>query len=130
MLFAAALTLAAILGKQACGLAVVEKGLDRLSVGLGMVPRGEVGLIFAGQGKSAVAGRRARDLRLHVQRGILSLADRLPEKARGAMEDFALHSALAEIWAVVAEANRYFASQEPWVSRASRIQPHGDRARM
>src|SRR3954462_10557070 len=52
-----------------------------------------------------------------ADRDILSLADSLPEKARAAMEDFALHSALAEIWAVVAEANRYFASQEPWVLR-------------
>jgi methionyl-tRNA synthetase len=33
------------------------------------------------------------------------------------MQDCALHLALAEIWAVVAEANRYFASQEPWVLR-------------
>ena len=33
------------------------------------------------------------------------------------MEDFAVHTALSEIWAVVAEANRYFASQEPWVLR-------------
>ena len=48
---------------------------------------------------------------------ILWLADALPAKARAAMEDFALHTALAEIWAVVAEANRYFASQEPWVLR-------------
>lgn len=45
------LSAAAFLGKQLCGLAVVEKGLDRLTVGLGMVPRGEVGLIFASIGK-------------------------------------------------------------------------------
>jgi methionyl-tRNA synthetase len=45
---------------------------------------------------------------------LLSLADALPGKGRAAMEDFALHAALAEIWGVVAEANRYFASQEPW----------------
>ena len=44
---------------------------------------------------------------------------RCPAKARAAMEDFAVHTALAEIWAVVAEANRYFASQEPWVLRKS-----------
>ena len=50
---------------------------------------------------------------------ILWLADALPGKARAAMKDFALHTALAEIWAVVAEANRYFASQEPWVLRKS-----------
>ena len=48
--FAVALTLAAIIGKQVCALAVVERGLNRLAVGLGMIPRGEVGLIFAGIG--------------------------------------------------------------------------------
>jgi methionyl-tRNA synthetase len=50
---------------------------------------------------------------------ILWLADALPAKTRAAMKDFAVHSTLAEIWAVVAEANRYFASQEPWVLRKS-----------
>ncbi len=50
---------------------------------------------------------------------ILWLADGLPGKARAAMKDFAVHTTLAEIWAVVAEANRYFASQEPWVLRKS-----------
>jgi Kef-type K+ transport system membrane component KefB len=50
--FAAALTLAAVAGKQVCSLAVVERGVNRLSVGLGMIPRGEVGLIFAGIGAS------------------------------------------------------------------------------
>lgn len=44
------LTLAAILGKQACSLGVLQRGLDRLSVGIGMIPRGEVGLIFAAIG--------------------------------------------------------------------------------
>jgi Kef-type K+ transport system membrane component KefB len=48
--FACALTLAAILGKQACALGVVERGASRLAVGLGMIPRGEVELIFAGLG--------------------------------------------------------------------------------
>lgn len=50
ILLALALTLAAIVGKQACGLAVVTPGADRLAVGFGMIPRGEVGLIFAGMG--------------------------------------------------------------------------------
>ena len=48
--FAAALTVAAIIGKQICSLAVVERGLNRTAIGLGMIPRGEVGLIFAGMG--------------------------------------------------------------------------------
>jgi Kef-type K+ transport system membrane component KefB len=47
---AIALTVAAIIGKQICALGVVERGINRLAVGLGMIPRGEVGLIFAGIG--------------------------------------------------------------------------------
>ena len=56
--FAAALTVAAIIGKQVCSLGILEKGLNRIAVGVGMIPRGEVGLIFAGIGASlAVAGK-------------------------------------------------------------------------
>jgi Kef-type K+ transport system membrane component KefB len=47
--FAVLLTLAAALGKLVCGL-VVPKGVSRLTVGIGMLPRGEVGLIFAAMG--------------------------------------------------------------------------------
>jgi Kef-type K+ transport system membrane component KefB len=50
LLLAGALTVVAILGKQACGLVAFGPGVDRLSVGLGMIPRGEVGLIFANVG--------------------------------------------------------------------------------
>jgi len=52
--FAAALTAAAVLGKQVCSLGVLERGLDRVSVGFGMIPRGEVGLIFANIGAALV----------------------------------------------------------------------------
>lgn len=45
-----ALTVAAVLGKQACSLGVLGRGVDRLTVGIGMIPRGEVGLIFANIG--------------------------------------------------------------------------------
>jgi Kef-type K+ transport system membrane component KefB len=48
--FAAVLTLAAVIGKQVCSLAVLERQINRLTIGLGMIPRGEVGLIFAGIG--------------------------------------------------------------------------------
>ena len=54
--FAAALTAAAIVGKQVCSLGVLERGLDRLSIGLGMIPRGEVGLIFANIGAALTLG--------------------------------------------------------------------------
>jgi Kef-type K+ transport system membrane component KefB len=48
--FAAVMTLVAILGKQACSLAIFDKETNRIAIGLGMIPRGEVGLIFAGIG--------------------------------------------------------------------------------
>lgn len=61
LFFAAVLTGAAIAGKQVCGL-VVPKGLDRLSIGVGMVPRGEVGLIFAAIGAGlTIGGERVID---------------------------------------------------------------------
>ena len=55
---AALLTLAAILGKQLCSVGVLGLPVNRLSIGIGMIPRGEVGLIFANIGLGlAVAGR-------------------------------------------------------------------------
>jgi Kef-type K+ transport system membrane component KefB len=59
--FAALLTLAAVLGKLACA-AVAPKGVSGLTLGLGMMPRGEVGLIFAGIGaKLVVSGKPVVD---------------------------------------------------------------------
>lgn len=52
--FAALLTLAAVVGKQTCALGAWGRHLDRLSIGLGMIPRGEVGLIFANIGLGLV----------------------------------------------------------------------------
>ncbi len=48
---AAVLIVVAVIGKQVCFYGVLEPGLDRRSVGLGMIPRGEVGLIFAAIGR-------------------------------------------------------------------------------
>ena len=42
-----ALTIIGILGKIAAGFVVWKKGLRRTVIGVGMIPRGEVGLIFA-----------------------------------------------------------------------------------
>jgi len=60
---AAGLTLAAVIGKQVCGLVVREKGVSKISVGVGMIPRGEVGLIFAAIGKElpAIGGHKIID---------------------------------------------------------------------
>jgi Kef-type K+ transport system membrane component KefB len=53
---ALALTAAAIVGKQVCSLGVLGKGVNRWAVGFGMIPRGEVGLIFASIGAALVLG--------------------------------------------------------------------------
>jgi Kef-type K+ transport system membrane component KefB len=68
LLLAAALTVAAVIGKQVCGLAVLERGLDRLSIGVGMIPRGEVGLIFAAVGATLVlpGGEKVIDARTNA----------------------------------------------------------------
>lgn len=59
---AAALCALAVAGKLVAGLGALGKGLDRLSIGVGMVPRGEVGLIFASIGSQlTVKGERVVD---------------------------------------------------------------------
>jgi len=47
-------------------------------------------------------------------RALLDLADGTLAKVRDALETQAIHKAAEAIWTVVAEANRYFAAQEPW----------------
>jgi Kef-type K+ transport system membrane component KefB len=47
LVLAAGLTVVAIAGKLVCALGVRDRRLDRVSIGVGMIPRGEVGLIFA-----------------------------------------------------------------------------------
>lgn len=47
LLIGLALTAVGVLGKIAAGFVAWGKGLNRLVIGVGMVPRGEVGLIFA-----------------------------------------------------------------------------------
>jgi methionyl-tRNA synthetase len=52
-------------------------------------------------------------------KALLTQVYALPDKARAVMEDYALHTMLAEVWAVVAEANRYIAAKEPWKLKKS-----------
>ncbi len=51
IMVALGITVVSIIGKQACGLGVRCKDASKLTVGIGMISRGEVGLIFAGVGK-------------------------------------------------------------------------------
>jgi methionyl-tRNA synthetase len=47
-------------------------------------------------------------------KAILAQADGMIELARSAMASQQIHQALNAVWAVVAEANRYFAGEAPW----------------
>ena len=47
-------------------------------------------------------------------KAMLSMSDGMLEAARSAMATQQIHQALNAIWAVVAEANRYFAGEAPW----------------
>jgi Kef-type K+ transport system membrane component KefB len=66
-LLAGVLIVAAVIGKQACALGALGGRLDALSIGIGMIPRGEVGLIFAGLGLTlAIDGRPVVDPALYA----------------------------------------------------------------
>ena len=59
LMLAGALTIVAIIGKLVAGLGVRGSTADKYSVGIGMVPRGEVGLIFADVGARITTGGKA-----------------------------------------------------------------------
>jgi len=63
------LTLAAVLGKLACAGGVWTPGVNRLTVALGMLPRGEVTLVFAALGSTLRVG----DVPLLDERGYIGL---------------------------------------------------------
>jgi methionyl-tRNA synthetase len=69
---------------------------------LTMVARAFGGLLPKPQGFSA------------ADQAILAAADALVGKARDAMATQQLHQVLNAVWAVVADANRYFAGEAPW----------------
>jgi Kef-type K+ transport system membrane component KefB len=53
-----ALTAAAVAGKLLCGAGVLARGASRLTVACGMIPRGEVALVFAALGSTYKVGSR------------------------------------------------------------------------
>jgi Kef-type K+ transport system membrane component KefB len=48
---------AAIVGKLSCAAGVLQRGVNRMAVAVGMIPRGEVTLVFAALGSVAHAGQ-------------------------------------------------------------------------
>ncbi len=62
LIIAAFLIVVAIIGKVIAGFAVFGKAdLNKLAIGVGMIPRGEVGLVFAGVGASSGALSESTD---------------------------------------------------------------------
>jgi Kef-type K+ transport system membrane component KefB len=59
MLFAGVLTVIAVAGKLASAAGVLQRDVDRAVVGIGMIPRGEVGFVFAGIGTALTLGGAA-----------------------------------------------------------------------
>ncbi len=54
LIIASFLVVVAIIGKVVTGFAVFgQPGINRLAIGVGMIPRGEVGLVFAGVGSAS-----------------------------------------------------------------------------
>ena len=55
LIIAAFLILVAIVGKVIAGFTILQPDTNRLAIGIGMIPRGEVGLVFAGVGAASGA---------------------------------------------------------------------------
>ncbi|MGL4634712.1 MAG: methionine--tRNA ligase [Beijerinckiaceae bacterium] len=89
---------------------IVNRINSELANDLGNLAQRSLSMIAKGcEGKVPVKGPLE-----DADSAMLTMAYALPEKLRAAMQDFALHTMLNEIWAVTGEANRYFASMEPW----------------
>jgi methionyl-tRNA synthetase len=48
---------------------------------------------------------------------ILAAADGALARVEHAIDDFAIHRAIEIVWALIADANRYFAGEEPWAHK-------------
>jgi methionyl-tRNA synthetase len=95
--------------------AIVNRTNADLANDLGNLAQRSLSMIAKNcDGKIPVPG----DLR-EADRAILASAHALLDKSRAVMEHYALHTILTEIWRVVGDANRYFASEEPWAKRKS-----------
>jgi methionyl-tRNA synthetase len=56
---------------------------------------------------------------------ILAAANGALARVTNAIDDFAIHRALEIVWALVADANRYFAGEEPWAHKKTNSERMG-----
>jgi methionyl-tRNA synthetase len=52
-----------------------------------------------------------------ADKAILAAADGALQRVTEAIDEFAIHRALEIVWALIADANRYFAGEEPWAHK-------------
>jgi methionyl-tRNA synthetase len=57
-----------------------------------------------------------------VDEMILAAADASLARVQQAIDDFTIHRAIEIVWALIADANRYFAGEEPWAHRKANRQ--------
>ncbi len=106
LLIVGVLGVVAVLSKVVAGLAVKRGSADRLLVGIGMIPRGEVGVVFATLGlASGVLNARAHASLLLVVLATTMVAPpwlrRRIEKSRRVAFERAVESAPPEGWLIV-----------------------------
>jgi len=53
---------------------------------------------------------------------ILAAVDQVLPRVEEAIDAFAIHRALEIVWALIADANRYFAGEEPWAHKKTNLQ--------
>ena len=95
--------------------AIVNRINADLSNDLGNLAQRSLSMVFKN-----MEGRLVQSVELtDDDRAILDQAYGALDKARAAMDRQQVHLAIAAIWEVVGEANRYFAGQEPWALRKS-----------
>ena len=93
--------------------AIVNRTNADLANDLGNLAQRSLSMIAKNCGGKVPAKGELQD----ADKAILQMALDALETGRKAMKDQAIHHALAAVFAVVAEANRYFAGQEPWALR-------------
>ncbi len=95
--------------------AIVNRINADLANDLGNLAQRSLSMIFKNlDGKLGAPGEFSAE-----DREILAAVDGLLEGLQVAMDKQAIHQALASIWTVIGDANRYFAGQAPWALKTS-----------
>ncbi|HVE75458.1 MAG TPA: class I tRNA ligase family protein, partial [Actinomycetota bacterium] len=59
-----------------------------------------------------------------IDTALIAKAEQVPAQVRAALDNFQLHNAAAAVWELIAEANRYIVTIEPWKLAKERSDPN------